>query len=31
MQKKCIFVDFVKSGSQNEPNSNKIIIIFIKK
>ena len=31
MQKKCIFVDFVKSGPQNDPDSNKIIIIFIKK
>ena len=31
MQKKCILVYFVKSGPQNAPDSNKIIIIFIKK
>ena len=30
MQKKCILVYFVKSGPQNDPDSNKIIIIFIK-
>jgi hypothetical protein len=30
MQKKCILVYFVKSGPQNDPDSNKKIIIFIK-
>jgi hypothetical protein len=31
MQKKFILVYFVKSGPQNDIDSNKIIIIFIKK
>ena len=30
MKKKFILVYFVKSGPQNDPDSNKIIIIFLK-
>jgi hypothetical protein len=30
-KKKYILLYFVKSGPQNDPDSNKIIIIFIKK